>query len=161
MATRHALLTSLFAGALLACAPALAQPVEDPFEAIVANPDGANTKRRARTERDVDFHRGDPEVSNGYLSPRQINRVVRINQAAIRYCYEQQLQRQPRLAGRVTVGFRIGMDGRVRSARIAGSSLHNRMVEGCMVNRVRRWQFPLPDGGEVVVRYPFFFGVSH
>lgn len=47
MTARHTLLTTLFAGALLACTPALAQPVEDPFEAIVANPDGANTRLNA------------------------------------------------------------------------------------------------------------------
>ena len=43
-----------------------------------------------------------PRVS-GYLSPEQIMRVVRQNSAAIRYCYESELQRQPNLRGRAFV----------------------------------------------------------
>jgi hypothetical protein len=32
----------------------------------------------------------------------------------------------------------------------------NSAVEGCMVQAVRRWQFPAPDGGGLVlVSYPF------
>jgi hypothetical protein len=29
-----------------------------------------------------------------------------------------------------------------------------------MVRQIRRWRFPEPDGGEVVVTYPFIFGVQ-
>ena len=104
--------------------------------------------------------RGDPEIDNGYLSPQQINRVVRAHQSVIRFCYESQLQQQPRLRGNVAVRFRIGMDGRVRRADVANSSLNNTRVHGCMVRAIRGWQFPMPDGGEVVVTYPFFMGVA-
>ncbi len=97
---------------------------------------------------------------SGYLSAEQINRVVRANSAAIRYCYEVEVQRQPNLRGRVTVAWRINLSGAVASARIANSSLGNAGVEGCIVRQVRRWRFPQPDGGEVQVAYPFIFGVQ-
>lgn len=97
---------------------------------------------------------------NGYLSAEQINRVVRANQAAIRYCYEVEVQRQPNLRGRVEINWRINLAGSVTTSRVARSTLRNPRVEGCIVRQVRRWRFPQPDGGEVNVTYPFIFGVQ-
>ncbi|MBW2464085.1 MAG: AgmX/PglI C-terminal domain-containing protein [Deltaproteobacteria bacterium] len=120
---------------------------------------GIGAKGRKRTERVITVQRGAPRV-NGYLSPEQINRVVRANQAAIRYCYELQVQRQQNLRGRVSIQWRINLQGSVTSARVASSTLNSAAVEGCMVRQIRRWRFPNPDGGEVVVTYPFIFGVQ-
>lgn len=120
---------------------------------------GIGAMGRMRTERVISVQRGAPRV-NGYLSPEQINRVVRANQAAIRYCYELQVQRQQNLRGRVSIQWRINLQGSVTSARVASSTLNSASVEGCMVRQIRRWRFPTPDGGEVVVTYPFIFGVQ-
>ena len=120
---------------------------------------GGPGARGKRAERKISVKRGKPRV-NGYLSPEQINRVVRANQAAVRYCYETEVQRQPNLKGRVEISWRIGLTGTVSTSRVASSSLKNSRVEGCIVRQVRRWRFPKPDGGEVRVTYPFIFGVS-
>jgi len=97
---------------------------------------------------------------NGYLSAEQINRVVRANSAAIRYCYELEVQRQPSLRGRIEIQWRINLQGSVTTSRVASSTMHNTRVEGCVARQVRGWRFPQPDGGEVVVTYPFIFGVQ-
>ena len=120
---------------------------------------GIGAMGRARNEVQISVMRGRPRV-NGYLSPEQINRVVRANQAAVRYCYEVEVQRQPNLRGRVEIAWRINLQGSVTTARVASSSLRNARVEGCIVRQVRRWRFPRPDGGEVSVQYPFIFGVQ-
>ena len=120
---------------------------------------GIGVPGRERRERQISVNHGTPRV-NGYLSPEQINRVVRANAAAIRYCYEVEVQRQPNLRGRVAINWRINLQGSVTSARVAESTLGNARVEGCMVRQIRRWRFPEPDGGEVVVTYPFIFGVQ-
>lgn len=106
---------------------------------------------RVQTER--------PSVS-GYLSPEQIMRVVRQNSAAVRYCYESELQRQPNLRGRIVVSWRINREGRVTTSRIGSSSMGNARVEGCLVRQVRNWRFDQPDGGEVDVSFPFIFGAT-
>lgn len=100
-----------------------------------------------------------PRVS-GYLSAEQILRVVRQNQAAVRYCYEQELQRQPTLRGTIEVGWTIDRQGHVTRSRIARTSMNNSRVEGCLARQVRNWRFPEPDGGEVEVAFPFQFGAS-
>ena len=65
---------------------------------------------------------------NGYLSAEQINRVVRANQAAIRYCYEVEVQRQPNLRGRIEIAWRVNLQGSVSSARVARSTMNNSRV---------------------------------
>ncbi|MET0343453.1 MAG: AgmX/PglI C-terminal domain-containing protein [Polyangiales bacterium] len=102
---------------------------------------------------------GAPQVS-GFLSAEQINRVVRANQAALRYCYETEVQRQRGLRGKVVLQWRVDRAGGVPDARVAQSTLKNANVEGCMLRQVRKWRFPKPDGGEVAVVYPFLFGTT-
>jgi hypothetical protein len=112
-----------------------------------------------RGEAKVQLQPGTPQVS-GYLSAEEINRVVRANQAALRYCYESEVQRQRSLKGKVIVQWRVDRAGLVPTARVASTTLNDSRVEGCIVRQVRKWHFPKPDGGEVSVMYPFIFGVG-
>jgi outer membrane biosynthesis protein TonB len=91
----------------------------------------------------------------GFLSKEQIDRVVRANQAAIKYCFEAEMQHQPKLEGAVHMNWRIDLQGKVTVVRVAKSTLGNARVEGCMARQIKRWVFPKPDGGEVDVTYPF------
>ena len=92
----------------------------------------------------------------GSLSKEVIRRVVRRHINEVKFCYEQQLNARPDLQGRVTTRFVISPTGSVQSAMVANSSLRNQAVESCIVRAVRRWTFPAPDGGGVVVvNYPF------
>jgi hypothetical protein len=92
---------------------------------------------------------------HGFLSKEQIDRVVRANQAAIKYCFEVEMQRQPKLEGAVHMNWRIDLQGQVSVVKVAKSTLDNSRVEGCMARQIKRWIFPKPDGGEVEVTYPF------
>jgi hypothetical protein len=92
---------------------------------------------------------------HGFLSKEQIDRVVRANQAAIKYCFEVEMQRQPKLEGAVHMNWRIDLQGQVSMVKVAKSTLDNARVEGCMARQIKRWVFPKPDGGEVEVTYPF------
>ena len=133
---------------------------ERPSELSAMRAPRAAPAARMAAEVRVSVMRGSPMVSNGFLSEREIDRVVRRGQANVQYCYESALQRQPSLAGRVTVSFTIERSGQTRSVRVASSSLGNASVEGCITRQVGRWRFPAPDGGEVQVVYPFIFGTQ-
>jgi TonB family protein len=94
--------------------------------------------------------------SSAGLDRDQIAAVVAQNSSQVRFCYEQGLQENPGLAGRVTVDFVIGGNGLVKSARVSSSTLNDSSVENCIVQRLRSWKFPVPDGGvDVQVSYPF------
>ena len=98
--------------------------------------------------------------SGGSLSREEIQRTLRRNMASIRHCYEQQVARQPNLEGRVNVRFTIAPDGSVSSADIASSTLGDVGVEACIKRAVTRIRFPQPQGGSVVVTYPFTFAFT-
>ncbi|MFO0681413.1 MAG: AgmX/PglI C-terminal domain-containing protein [Sandaracinus sp.] len=98
---------------------------------------------------------GEADV-RGSLSREVIRRVIRRHINEVRFCYEQELAQRPDLAGRVTVSFIISATGAVQTASVMNTTLNNARVEGCVVQAVRRWTFPAPDGGGVVgVNYPF------
>ena len=61
---------------------------------------GPNLGRGQEKEVKVGMETGNPDSSGG-LSREQINRVVKAHAAAIRYCFEKELQRQPDLAGKI------------------------------------------------------------
>lgn len=101
-----------------------------------------------------------PTLAPGY-DRDLVLKVVRKHQNEIRFCYESELQKHPELAGKVTVAWTIGASGEVASADIAESGLDNTNVEACIVQRVRRWNFPEPQGGqEVAITFPWVFKVA-
>lgn len=100
---------------------------------------------------------GKPEI-RGSLDKEIIARVVRQHRNEIRYCYEKELQKNPKLAGQIKVKFTISGSGSVISAIVNGSTVKSSAVEGCVTEKIRRWVFPEPKGGGIViVNYPFNF----
>jgi hypothetical protein len=100
---------------------------------------------------------GAPTV-NGSLDRKIIQRVIRSHTREVKYCYEQQLQKNRSLAGRVIINFTISGTGGVVAASAGGGTLGNSAVSKCIASRVKRWVFPEPNGGGIVrVSYPFVF----
>jgi hypothetical protein len=98
----------------------------------------------------------------GGLAKDVVGRIVRRHWNEIRYCYEKELAKDPNLAGKVSMSFRIGPMGDVLSAQVSESTLGNEAAEQCMTGNIRRWAFPQPKGGGVVdVNYPFMFQTAH
>ena len=92
----------------------------------------------------------------GALDKEIIRRIVRRHINEVRYCYEQALAGHPSLGGRVVVQFTIAGTGRVLASVLQSSSLGAPAVDACVVNAVKRWEFPQPTGGGlVIVSYPF------
>ncbi len=94
----------------------------------------------------------------GGLDRDVIARVIRRHQNEIKFCYEQELNKDPNLAGKVAVMFTIDPAGAVSDASVSETSLNNATTESCMLSRIRRWKFPEPKGGGVVtVTFPWLF----
>ncbi|MCJ8275874.1 MAG: AgmX/PglI C-terminal domain-containing protein, partial [Bdellovibrionales bacterium] len=86
------------------------------------------------------------------------------NQRAIRSCYERELNRNPNIGGKLMLNFDIGEQGRVvgrPSVNWGDSTLKNRTVAGCVLNRLKQWRFPDPPRNQVVnVIYPLAFSAK-
>ncbi len=99
-------------------------------------------------------------MTEGGLSRAVIRGVIQEHVDEVRGCYEVALSTEPELTGRVIVSFIIISPGVVRSAAVAESTLPlsplTSAVHDCIVEAVRTWRFPEPEGGRVVgVNYPF------
>ncbi len=109
---------------------------------------------------DIGITSSDPTVM-GSLDKELIRKVIHANRGQIRYCYESQLNRFPKLEGKVSVKFVISASGSVATSQVAGSTAGNAELETCVAGRVKTWMFPKPKGGGVVVvTYPFIFKQS-
>lgn len=92
----------------------------------------------------------------GGLDRNEIAAVINRHLSEVRFCYEQGLQQKPKLAGRLSMNFMIGPNGTVSLAKVMNSSLNHIMVETCIRDRLKTWNFPKPEGGVTVkVSYPF------
>jgi pSer/pThr/pTyr-binding forkhead associated (FHA) protein len=100
---------------------------------------------------------GDPIIL-GALDKSIIDRIVKQHLAKIRYCYQKELNKNPKLFGKIVVKFVIAKDGSVSTASTKSTTLRNPIVEKCINSRFMRMRFPAPKGGGIViVSYPFVF----
>lgn len=92
----------------------------------------------------------------GSLDKDIIRRIVRAHINEVRYCYNQGLARDPSLSGKVSIRFTVSTTGSVAVSEVADSTIADEGVSNCIAKAVRRWTFPKPTGGGVVVvTYPF------
>ena len=87
-----------------------------------------------------------------------IAQYIKTQFGQILYCYERQLSANPDLYGKVAVKFTIAGTGKVETQAINETTLKDKSVEGCILNKIAKWKFPEPKGGtKVLVTYPFLF----
>ena len=97
----------------------------------------------------------------GSLDKEIIRRIIRRHINEVKYCYETELTKKADLSGRVSVQFTIAATGQVIASVLQSSTMGNLRVENCVVQAVRRWEFPKPmGGGIVIVSYPFNFSAG-
>ncbi len=107
--------------------------------------------------RKVKVYAGTARVQ-GSLDKNIIRRVIRRHLAEVRFCYVSKgLATNQNLSGQVQVQFIISQTGSVTSVGVISSSLNHPATEACIQRSIRRWKFPRPEGGIVVVKYPFNF----
>jgi len=96
------------------------------------------------------------KVAGAHPPKEIIPRIIRTHFDEVKACYDQELFRQPTLAGRIDVLFTIAPSGRVSEASVQRSTLGNGYVEICIVEALRRWEFPKPlEHRPVIISYPF------
>ncbi len=109
----------------------------------------------------VEIRSGGPEeaVVMGVIDADAVEAALLAHKDEFRLCYEREINAEnPNLAGRVSTSFVIGPSGRVTQAGIESTSLKHPNVERCVLQVIRRIDFPIPRGAGVVqVRYPFKF----
>jgi outer membrane biosynthesis protein TonB len=98
-------------------------------------------------------------VVTGSIDPDAILNAILAHKDEFRLCYEREINAEtPNIGGSVSTTFVIGATGRVNQAGINSTTLKNANVERCVLNVIKRIEFPIPRGAGVVqVSYPFKF----
>jgi hypothetical protein len=118
---------------------------------------GVNVKGQGNGQFEVGLITQDAVVDEG-LTKEEVAKVIHSHMNEIRYCYESAILKDPTLAGKVLIDFKINANGVVPSAGIAENSIADAQVGNCLSSKLRTWKFPQPRGGVVVaVSYPFIF----
>lgn len=99
-------------------------------------------------------------AGSGRLSRAQIQKVINEHVAQVQACYEKSLLRDHSLAGKITFDWVIAENGSVSSVRVRASTMSGSAVSTCILQEIRSWTFPTPEGGSVAVTYPFIFSAQ-
>jgi|GEM_PF-3536111 len=120
---------------------------------------GTDTKLNIKGSgvRQIKLYGQDAEVT-GKLDKELIQKIIRRHMPEIKWCYQQGLQKNSRLEGKVVVNFTISSVGKVIQTAVKQTTMRNAEVEQCVLAKISRWKFPEPKGGGIVgVNYPFIF----
>lgn len=94
---------------------------------------------------------------SGALAQSEIERALSKHLQRFQYCYEKALLTDSALAGHVLVQWTIGSDGASSDVKVLRSQLNNASLHQCLAAEISKVHFPAPQGGEVIVKYPFAF----
>jgi hypothetical protein len=123
--------------------------------------DVATTGMATRDERRVPRVRAEaPTLESGtpgQLDEQLLLREVRGRLGAVRACYERALRRNPSLVGKMVLQATISPAGTVSALELAGGSMDDQEMLGCMRGLILHWRFPSFSGGSVEMSLPFVF----
>jgi hypothetical protein len=94
---------------------------------------------------------------DGSLSQSEVEKVLSKHLQRFQYCYEKALLSDASLAGHILAQWTIGEGGSVSNISIVRSQLNNTGLHQCLMSEISKVKFPAPQGGTVVVKYPFAF----
>lgn len=94
--------------------------------------------------------------TRGKLPKAVIDEKLKSTGPAVQVCYEQALKAKPELRGAVNVNFVVGEDGKVVHADAAegDDTLPDPAAVSCILNAIKKLEFPQPSGGRVFISYP-------
>ncbi|MEW5803837.1 MAG: AgmX/PglI C-terminal domain-containing protein [bacterium] len=99
-------------------------------------------------------------VQGGGMSREAVKKVIDRHIDEITNCYEAALISNPSLMGKIIFEWKILLSGRVGEVRISFSSVRSDSIHECIKEKIKSWQFPEPQGAEVIVSYPFIFDIA-
>lgn len=92
-----------------------------------------------------------------FCKAESVKAVVTKKSARIRNCYERRLLADPKLSGKIIAQWKIQLDGSVKDAKVASSTMSDDEVGRCLVRLLETSKFDAPDGGVCVIEFPFSF----
>jgi TonB family protein len=86
---------------------------------------------------------------HGSLSAKKASRIIERHINELRFCHEQ--SRTSIAPAKVVIKFVVAPTGAVQASGIESSDSGDERLDVCLISAVRRWTFPAPEGGGIVV----------
>ena len=105
---------------------------------------------------------GEPHARPGsapgvYRNNASLLAVIQRYAAGIQYCYENELNRQPGLRGKLVVALTVAASGEVTEASALQNTLGSASIAHCALSQIRQWKFPPIPAGVTTFQTPFIF----
>jgi TonB family protein len=92
-----------------------------------------------------------------YRSNASLLATIQRYAAGIQYCYENELRRDPRLAGKLVVMLSIAASGEVLDVRVVQDGVGSSRLTSCALSQIHEWRFPPVPKGVTTFQTPFVF----
>jgi C-terminal processing protease CtpA/Prc len=100
---------------------------------------------------------GHADESNS-IDKEAVRKIIRKNLASFKKCYDNEVNDNPDIGGKVVLSWDISDTGELKTANIKSSDLKNLNAEECIVSTVKTLKFPEAAKGTTInVSYPFVF----
>ena len=83
--------------------------------------------------------------------------IVKSNMARFRQCYITNDASEP-ISGTIELQVQLQGDGNVSNVSIKSNTVHNSLVETCLMHQMKGLQFSKPKEGSEIETYPFILG---
>ena len=83
--------------------------------------------------------------------------VIQRYAAGIQFCYENELNREPGLRGKIVVAITVSATGEVTEARVVQNTFGSNAIASCALAQIRQWKFPPIASGATSFQTPFVF----
>ncbi len=119
------------------------EPDAGPVETTPKSQD--NKKRRKRREK------------VGSIDTKQVNRYMNSHFSEVKACYERRLKVNSFLEGKLDLNIDVASTGKVTAISVNKDTVRDQQMLACVKRTIRRWQFPKPNGGRVIIGKTFNF----
>ncbi len=96
-----------------------------------------------------------------YRSNESLLSVVRRYAPGIRYCYDNELKKNPGLRGKLVVNLTVLANGKVSDVFVVEDNMGSPAVTNCVLSQIHSWQFPSIPQGTTSFKTPFVFTPPH
>ncbi len=95
-------------------------------------------------------------VQGGKVDRGAINKHLRARSSALQKCYVAVARKNPNVKGKLVLQIKIDLAGRA-TARVVEDETGDARLGKCIVDKIRQWPFPKPEGKPVEFKIPFVF----
>ena len=93
----------------------------------------------------------------GTINPRRVSRFMNSRFGQVKACYERRLKKNATLRGKLDLNIAVSSKGRVTDVAVNRDTVRDSRMLKCVDGTIRKWKFPKPKGGRVIIGKTFNF----